>query len=440
MIFAAALPQAPIPGDVAHVTYQDFALAMHAPRPVSGPHVVDVKISPKGRFAFIFRERRPADDDAPFQPAALSDYPHVTEVEVRDFETGKSFVGAVAPAFSTVSLQAAWTSRPGHGAILLSAAEAEPGLDGARVVHRYIPLNAFEGRSRPPLSVAGQELGPYPRLYAAPDAEAVALVGQRVLFADDGSVAEETFLFRSFDARGSETQRAALPRETSGPLRAAWVGPALNLSVEREGKPAILVFNTATGQAQIDDADLAEPTPDPVRLEPVQSQVKLGGKTEPITSLWLVSDPPTDEPRALAAADADFGVLSPALDRLLYVTDGQLFERRISQMTLARFRELRYARIQEVAMKEARDVARAALLYWRDHGQIYPEPDVFAETVMHLAREDSSFDRYVAIYPGGPIRPGQNTATTTLGFIDATIGRATIMLDGSIRWEYRRIG
>src|SRR5439155_16057810 len=103
--------------------------------------------------------------------------------------------------------------------------------------------------------------------------------------------------------------------------------------------------------------------------------VKQGETSQPVHPLWLESPAPSEHPRALISADADWSMPAPDGSAVLYVSDGAVWvapiERRPKEEVEAAIREAQ--RLQ--AMSNAKQIALGAMMYAQDYDETFPPGD-----------------------------------------------------------------
>lgn len=393
------------------------ALVLQPEEFLDAPHVRRIDLSSNGAHALIYATAR-ADE-------AL--WENQTELKVLDTKARALRNIKLFPAGNAETVQIEW-ALPGKAYALVSRRDQ---------THEFALVDAVRGT----WTILGrdtfEDLGPFPRLFVSPKGQTVVL-GQKVEFGSGGSIDAEQFVFRSLDEKGLG-QAASFTRETSGPMGADWSpdGRFLKLRVQRGTRAEYATFDTTLASLAYEqrgpDAELEAPDFSLVRR---RLMVEANRWNHQVDTLWFEASLPSDEPSAFVCAEPEAWALSPNLDFILYSSKGALWMKGLKRMRISDVRELQIKAIQDRATAQAQRMGRAVVLFWRDNGHLFPARDQFHQAIRAYNEDDEAIERFVATFQGGAATLGTDTETTPVGYIDAKIGRAYVMLDGTVRWEF----
>ncbi|MCG9895219.1 MAG: hypothetical protein MH204_07075 [Fimbriimonadaceae bacterium] len=271
-------------------------------------------------------------------------------------------------------------------------------------------------------SVVGQSV----RLLADPQGERLLLFGQSVDFGPGGEVARETWHLTPLREDGRPLATQTFPRETSGPQDYLWQGDELWLPVVRRG--------SIREVARIDLVSLSltyEPDRGRGRPEPPEISVASGPG-----GLRLASTRATGTiPISLSPGPA---ALVQGGESVAFVQDQALFVRQIRRVPVAQTNAARYREARGKAERQARDIGRAVRFFFRDNFMSHPRPGETAAGLAPYLRWDDSLAGFEQAWPGGTLGPNINTAATPFGSVITSVGRAVVMLDGTVVWQDSR--
>lgn len=419
------------PEELRAVSKVSDALVLQPEELITGPYVHSIALSPGGGHAVITRSNQAAAKAGQWQSAntiLILDVSRRTLKEVAKYEAG------VVEDFKL-----AWAGNNRAYALVSREVKTPPAVH-----HDLYAIEAAAGTWRQIATTRNDDLGPYAQLHVSPQGQ-VVVFGQRVEFGQNDEIVNEQFVFRVLDGE-KLSEPYLFPRETSGPKSAAWSadGRTLELRVERGdfARRAIrqevaqfhLAERTLTFEPYSPEFDDAEP-PD-FSLKVRDHELEANRWTHGVATLWLEASLPSDDPSAFVCAEPGAFALSPTLNYILYTTKGSLWIRPLQKMRLPEIREKQILAIRDRAVLQGQKMGRAVTLYWRDNGRTYPPKATFRQEIRAYNEDDEAIARFVATFEGGPVPFGVNTSTTPVGYIDAGIGRAHVMMDGGVRWEY----
>ncbi len=422
----------------------DSAYLIGEERQILPPKVVQIDVSPDGRWALAYRSV--PETDTPPRPAGpqYAFGGHKIEVYGIDLRTEKATVLMQIPAGS-LHTTSAWLSTPGQAMMAIS--EGTP--QGGQVQHRLYRISVADGTARAVAAVRVADAGSYPKLVAAPpEVGAAIMIGQEVEFdPQTGRVSREQMIFLTLNPDGEIERVDRFRRETTAPTELTWLAgrPELLMQMERanlqEGglDPVWGLYSPANGLLEYADSppDLGPVDEPELTLETRDHEIENRGAMARVQGVWITSQSPGEEGRSLIAPDAEAAALSPNYDVLVYSQSGAMFLRRLTKIPLPLYRQQQIDQIQQKAVWHAQDVWQAAARYWADNAERFPSPSDFRERLHWLVRDPDSLKYFTYVYPGGPIPNGGVSSRITLGYVNTTIGRATLGMDGRVHWEYK---
>jgi prepilin-type processing-associated H-X9-DG protein len=174
-----------------------------------------------------------------------------------------------------------------------------------------------------------------------------------------------------------------------------------------------------------------------VRLpfEIVSIENKIEGATAPTTALLMrVGDGRAPETSALLSGDAKQENLSPDGRYVAYLSDGIALVREIAAIDATALDALRRGQAQTKAMNEAKQAARAAIMYAYDHDDEMVSGADWAAKLAPYSRSVDVLSNFTLLLNGGNLTKIQNPETVQLGFVSTRYGRAIAFADGHVRW------
>ncbi len=419
------------PEELRAVSKVSDALVLQPEELITGPFVNSITLSPNGGHAIITRSSEAAAKSGQWQVANSI---LVLDVARRSLKEVTSF-----GAGSVEDFKLAWAGNNLAYALVSREVKTPPAIH-----HDLYSIEASTGAWKLVATSKNDDLGPYAQLYVSPQGQ-VVVFGQRVEFGENDEILNEQFVFRVLDG-GRLSQPHLFPRETSGPKSATWSadGRTLELRVERgdfarratRQEVALFHIGERTLNFEPYSPEFDEPEPPDFSLRVRDHELEANRWTHDVATLWLEASLPSEDPSAFVCAEPGAFALSPALNYILYTTKGSLWIRPLQKMRLPEIREKQILAVRDRAIQQGQKMGRAVTLYWRDNGRTYPPKDKFRQEIRAYNEDDEAIARFVATFEGGPVPFGVNTSTTPVGYIDAGIGRAHVMMDGGVRWEY----
>jgi hypothetical protein len=421
------------------VSREDRVLLLRPSVPILGPGVEEITLSNNGKWAFVQQTLDSADGSA-----------RTTTIFILDTKTLRIWTAASFDPDKVKHLRVAWLAGGQSGFILTSAVSGS-GLDSADQEHTLWTVSTGS-RSASKSTIAGDQIGAYPEIYPHPAEPKAVLFGQKVKLgglAQGGKILSEEFVFQVRSEDGSVLQTQSFPRDAARPSSGHWTngGATLVLNTKQgdlfQGglRDMHVVFSLTTGELQLNHGRFqpaARPRPH-FYTELQKHAISLGAASTEVTALWLKAFGSSSHPQAMVASDVERAAISADFSFLLYLTHGSLFIRRLESMTTTRYQTLQNEAIRQDAVRKAFDAAYGALIFWRDSGQGFPPKDRFIELVGPLTREEGSLEKFVPLFAGGEVPKGENPGNIQLGYIEAGLGRAYVMLDGSVHWRWSEI-
>lgn len=176
---------------------------------------------------------------------------------------------------------------------------------------------------------------------------------------------------------------------------------------------------------------LAEPSL-PISVSTGAGKASKGKEDRKLRSLWLSGD----DSSALIAADGIEPQLSPSLSGVAYISQGVALVRPIVQVPKEAYLAAKAAAEREKIMDNAKQVALALLQYATDKGDVLPpnQSDVLNLISPFLSGSDVAAG-FVYSFSGGNLGDIANPASTVLGYIAGSNGRAIVYSDGHVKWQ-----
>lgn len=422
----------------------DSAYLIGEERQILAPKVVQIDVSPDGRWALAYRAApdtsttpRPAGPQYAFGGRKI-------EVYGIDLRSEEADLLMEIPAGS-LHTATAWLTASGQAMLAIS----EGNQRGEQTQHRLYRLSVADSTARAVSVVPVAQAGSYPQLVAVTgDTGAAIMIGQEVEFDDrTGRVTQEQMIFLTLNADGDVQKADRFRRETSAPQETRWLSDRAMLSMRlergnlRAGGLETVWGLYSPGISQLEYAD-NEPVPDnsappELMLQATDHEIENRGASASLNGLWIASQSPGAESRALISPNAQAAGLSSQNDLLVYSQSGAMFLRRLTKMPLPLFRQQQIDQIQQKAIWYAQDVWHASARYWADNGEQFPTPRDFRERLNWLVRDPDSLKYFTYQFAGGSIPNGGVSSQIVMGYIDTTIGRATLRMDGRVQWEFR---
>jgi hypothetical protein len=117
-----------------------------------------------------------------------------------------------------------------------------------------------------------------------------------------------------------------------------------------------------------------------------------------------------------------------------YLDRGTLICRSITEIPLQKAKDIERQKAIESAMKDAKNMATATLIYAVDADDVLPPSDGYATIVKPYASDADKIRRFNYTRNGESLSSIENPALKELGFVVGPGGRAQAYCDGSVRW------
>jgi hypothetical protein len=146
-----------------------------------------------------------------------------------------------------------------------------------------------------------------------------------------------------------------------------------------------------------------------------------------------------EQPRALVAANAEWGKFSPGGDAVLYVGDGAAWVCPLKRVPKEVFLAARAAARRQMLMSNGKQLAVGLLMYSQDYDETLPDAGSDIQSlIMPYLKNQSLFDGFVYTFPGGKLSDVPEPSKTLLGHIPAEGGQIQVFVDGHVRFEPNR--
>jgi hypothetical protein len=423
------------------------AFGMLPPELIAAPLVKRITVSADGRYALVERAVI-RFNSLSLEDASSGREPAVQELRLILWDsrsrTGKEVWTAPLPGAAVQ--QIAWL--PGSDAALVvlgepHGAEARRGLlriKGATGKAEAIGLTGLGDVGMLQLSVSPARPlailrhSPYRLSGGAGDGDGGKPAAPRAtlhLLGESGALGEGIALPEGarFEAVRWDTEAnpVVLLREKSGSA-AAWYALDGHAAQMRPlaNEPALY----APAGAPVDPAESL-----PIRLKSAAMPAKEAGLSQSVGLLWLESKTGSERPRALICGDGAGGRLLPRGDVLIYQSQGAAWA-----VPLLRLKREEYTALaggglvteQVAAIKQAKQIGLALLMYLREHDETLPRGD---DVRTHLGPYVSSpdlLDGFTYSHKGGKLAGMEDPAETEIGSLDAPGGRVRVYADGHV--------
>ena len=257
---------------------------------------------------------------------------------------------------------------------------------------------------------------------------------------DSGKNAVHNYLF---DASGRFENRIPTPPERFGGVRWSEDG---NLVIRlRNPIPPVEFYSVDSRTNALtllaSPPKPYNPSPSPAKKLPILVVEKrlsledIGLKREAASVLYLESYFKSKQSKALIASDGTEPTLVASGGGVFYLSQGAEWFQPLLKMNLADYLVMKKKADRLRAISNARQLGTGVLMYTQDYDEMLPTPDGINDKISPYLKNDSLFDGFNYIYPGGSLADISNPSTTTLGYVDGEGGRAVIYGDGHVKWE-----
>jgi hypothetical protein len=155
-----------------------------------------------------------------------------------------------------------------------------------------------------------------------------------------------------------------------------------------------------------------------------------------VNPLWLEAAGESQEPRALLAAHADLGALSPKGDAVLFTDDSGAWVVPLVRVPMEAYQQARAAAARQKVISSGKQIGLALHLYAENNESTLPGADQPVNQLIapHVG-DDEVFAGFVYTHTGGKLSELADAGKTQLGYIQGEGGRAIIYADGHVTWE-----
>ncbi len=134
----------------------------------------------------------------------------------------------------------------------------------------------------------------------------------------------------------------------------------------------------------------------------------------------------------VVSTDAKNGWPSQDGRYVAYVSQGMLLVRELAKVPREEYEAALQEAEQQFIMGQAKQAALGLIMYASDNNDILPPSGDVSSLVRPYMKQDFPF---TYTYTGGSMSNNENPATTVLGYVDGSNGRAIIHADGHVTWK-----
>lgn len=176
--------------------------------------------------------------------------------------------------------------------------------------------------------------------------------------------------------------------------------------------------------------------PDAKEARPDQAPGNVAfGKAEfKLTNGWLTALVGGQPKAALVAADARDVALSPDNRYVSYVSQSNLFVRKIRQLSPQEYQAMLDAAEKLHLMSNAKQLAVAMFIFAKDNSDRLPGKDGFLDRLSPYVKDTSVFQGFVFEMNGEDLSKVQDPMNQVLGYTQGKSGRAVVYADGHVKW------
>jgi len=178
-----------------------------------------------------------------------------------------------------------------------------------------------------------------------------------------------------------------------------------------------------------------EPDPGLTLSESSTTPTNESVKAPSVRTQWVNGTQKSQFPAALVSMDTEGATISSKGNAVAYSSQGCVFVRRIVKLDPVLCKALVEEYLREDAVNKAKQVALAALMYSDDYDDNLPNSREFASALLPYIKNGDLLSGFTFSYTGNPnLTSVENPATTVLGFVQTSFGRAVSYVDGHVKW------
>jgi hypothetical protein len=159
------------------------------------------------------------------------------------------------------------------------------------------------------------------------------------------------------------------------------------------------------------------------------------GSTASTQGLWVETDSDPPE-RVLVATDVLEHFVSDDWTWIAYLRGDGLYVHDVEIVDAETIRQARDAAVRAAALKRAKQVGTAVMLFGADHDGRAPTRAEFAEAILPYVKSESLLSGFVYLLDGQNLDSMENLAETELGYVPVKGGRAVVYADGHAKIVY----
>jgi len=438
---ATALPDAVLTSEAAYLVGE--------PTLAIGPLAGAYSVSPDGQFVIALRGERalvPLSLDRTSLPIVRRDL----IVWNRSTGSDKSF-----PVPDTASNYVTFDWLHGSSSVIVSQtsttlvrSEEAPGDTYYQYGMKSWIIDARSGNTLPVRSTDDMYLNRW-RFSPSPVAPYVVevsyrLEGHRKRRGTSVQVDESAVVLQTWGSTGAIGKSVELGSDLVNVGSTEWSGDGKDLVVEltkidSEGKGnAVLVFfNPQTGEIRESTDPIAPRTETPrhrLTLVRTRTELQRGDAADTASSWWLESTEPSKRTTAIVAQDAQGAVLSEDGSLIVYRSNGALFVRQVTQVSLDAYWKAWEAHERTKIISRAKQIGLAAIMYAGDHDDELPPNLDPARDLMLYLKDPALLEGFVWVFKGGKTTEIENVTEEVMGYIPAPGGRVVVYMDTHVKW------
>jgi hypothetical protein len=168
------------------------------------------------------------------------------------------------------------------------------------------------------------------------------------------------------------------------------------------------------------------------------TEARHGTGTAKVRSAWLWIPEKGQIKATLIAAEAEHVELSPTLEAMAYVSQGNVFVRQLQTVGREDLEAAMENEERKQLMSNAKQVAMGMMIYGADFDDLLPPSNGWQDTVLPYLKNRNLMEGFTYEMNGQDLTKITDPSKQRLGFIEGRFGRAITFADGHVIWERRK--